>query len=241
MSSEGTRSEEDLEELRRQKELIELKAQIAALRAPWWRRASLIATITGIAAAVIPLTTAIQEHYRNEREYSLQRSKQDGELALQQSTQETEIRLQQAKQEHDIRIAYLDRFEIPGKRFQTLRFLLATSTDARLLAWAQEEIKMVEGQLLLIDQKLADVEKKIEQAPAGGPPPGLKSQPDHRAQHRGPQSRNPAPPAGPAPPAEELKSERDHLEQLRGHTSRQPAPAAVPAPAAPKAPAPPTR
>lgn len=156
---------DELEQLRTQKEVMELRAQIAALKAPWWKRASLIATVTAMVAAVLPITTAIQERYRNEREFVLQQAKQETELSLQQARQQSELALQQSRQENDIRIAYLDRFEVPGKRLQTIRFLIATSTDQRLIAWAKEEQKYVESQLVKIEEELAAVRKKIEEAP----------------------------------------------------------------------------
>lgn len=167
VSSEGARAADELEQLRKQKERIELKAQIAALGTPWWRKASLLATMTAIIAAVLPITTAIEERYRNERELVLQRSKQDADVALQQVRQENDIKLQQVKQENDIRMAYLDRFDVPGQRLQTLRFLIATSTDDRLLAWAREEQKVVQAQLDKIEQELLAVTRKIDQAPPG--------------------------------------------------------------------------
>jgi hypothetical protein len=156
MAEEETRPEDEIEQLRKHKERIELKAQIDSLTAPWWRRAGLIATLATIAAAVWPVTTAIQEHYRGDRE-----------LELQQSEQRNALSLQQAKQEHEIRMAYLDRFAVPGHRLQTLRFLLATSTDAQLLAWAREEKAIVEAQLEDIEAELEDVRKKLEDAPPG--------------------------------------------------------------------------
>jgi hypothetical protein len=146
----------ELEALRSQKEQLELKAQIAALSAPWWRRTGLIAGVTAILAAVLPLKTAIEESFRNDRE-----------LALQQAKQQEELLLQQTKQEHEIRMAYLDRYEVPGHRLQTLRFLIATTTDPRLLAWAQEERKIVQEQLDKIEQKIIALAKKIEHAQPG--------------------------------------------------------------------------
>jgi hypothetical protein len=156
MSNEGTQAADELEQLKKRKERAELKAQIAALHAPWWKRAGLVTAVTAIVAAVLPLTKAIEEHYRNEREFVLQ----------------------QVKQEHDIRMAYLDRFDVPGQRLQTLRFLLATSTDPRLLAWAREEQKVVQGQLDKIERDLMVVVKKIEQSPPGPSLDDLKKQRD---------------------------------------------------------------
>ncbi len=167
MSDEPTRSEDELERLKQQKERIELTAQIAALTAPWWRKAGLIATMTAIIAAVLPVTTAIQEHYESEREF-----------VLQQTRQQTELALQQARQDNDIRLAYLQRFEVPGHRLQTLRFLLATSTDPRLIAWAQEEQKYVQGQLDKIEEQLLAVTKKLEQTAQGQTLEDLKKERD---------------------------------------------------------------
>lgn len=156
---------DELEQLKAQKEVLELKAQIATLQAPWWKKASLIASVTAMLAAVLPITTAIEESYRNDREFLLQQAKQETELSLQKVRQQSELALQQSRQENDIRIAYLDRFEVPGKRMQTIRFLLATSTDPKLLAWAKEEQKHVEGQLAKIEEEIVAVRKRIEQAP----------------------------------------------------------------------------
>jgi hypothetical protein len=186
MANEGTRSKDeprdegdDIEQLKRLKERLELKTQLAALNAPWWRRAGVITAITAFAASVLPVTTAIQEHYRNEREFALQQTKQQSELDLQTVSQSNDIELQRVRQEHDIRLAYLDRFEVPGKRRQTLRFLIATSSDARLLAWAREELAAVQDELMKIDEELAVVTKKIQQlAPTQPVPDHLKQQRD---------------------------------------------------------------
>jgi len=156
MASEETRPADDLEQLRSHKERLELKAQISALRAPWWRRTGLIATMTALLAAVLPVKTAIEESFRNDRE-----------LALQQAKQREDAALQRAKQEHEIRMAYLDRFEVPGHRLQTLRFLIATTSDQRLLAWAKEEKKLVEVQLAAIEQELGALARKIAEAQPG--------------------------------------------------------------------------
>ncbi len=156
MPDEPTRSEDELEKLKLQKQRLELKAQIDALTAPWWRKASLIATMTAIVAAVLPVTTAVQKHYENEREFVLQQQQQEAELAL-----------LQARQENDIRLDYLQRFEVPGQRMQTLRFLLATSTDPRLLAWARDEKVIVQAELDAIEEQIRAVLEELEQNPQG--------------------------------------------------------------------------
>lgn len=197
MANEDTRSQDELERLRTQKEVMELKAQIAALRAPWWRKAGLLAGATAIVAAVLPVTTAIQEHYESERELALQQARQEAELALARTRQQTDIELQRVKQENDIRLSYLDRFEVPGHRLQTLRFLLATSTDPRLIAWAKEEHRYVETQVQLIEAELAAVKKKIEEAPPGQVLEELKKQREELAKLRDSTMRKPPPAAAP--------------------------------------------
>lgn len=147
---------DDLEQLKQQKERLELRAQIAALAAPWWRKASLIATVTALAAAILPVKTAIEEHYASEREFVLQRAKQQSDLAM-----------QRGKQDHEIRMAYLDRFTVPGHRLQTLRFLLATTTDEKLIAWATAEQKIVQAEVAAIEEELRALADRIEKAPPG--------------------------------------------------------------------------
>jgi hypothetical protein len=99
---------------------------------PWWRSGTLVTTLTAIVAAIVPVTTAVQEHYRNKRE-----------LALEES-----------KQAHEIRSSYLDRLDKPGARLRTLRFVVATTDDAVLKAWAEAETKEVEGEITSIREQL---------------------------------------------------------------------------------------
>ena len=101
-------------------------------KAPWWRNGTLVATLTAIIAAVLPVTTAVQEHYRTNRELALEESKQANE----------------------IRTGYLDRLDKPGARLRTLRFVLATTDDAALKAWAQAETLQVQGEIAAIQQQL---------------------------------------------------------------------------------------
>jgi hypothetical protein len=132
---------EDLDHLKQQKERAELRAQIAALTAPWWRKASLITMMTAIIAAVLPITKMIEEHYRNEREFALE----------------------VAKEQNELRMAYLDRYDVPGHRQRTLRFLIATTDDPRLLTWARAELLIVMEEIAVIEKQRAAVLEKIEQ------------------------------------------------------------------------------
>jgi hypothetical protein len=101
-------------------------------KSPWWRNGSLVAALTAIIAAVLPATTAIEEHYRTKRE-----------LALEES-----------KQANDIRTSYLDRLDKPGARLRTLRFVLATTDDATLKAWAEAETLQVHAEIAAIQKQL---------------------------------------------------------------------------------------
>ena len=135
-------------------EIEQLRAQLAALREPrqaWWRRGAIVTTLTGIIAAVVPVTTAVQAHYQKERELALQASKQD----------------------HEIRTSYLDRLDKPGAKMRTLRFVLATTTDPALIAWARAEMTQVQAELDEIDRKIADLEKQ-KLAAAAEPAPTSK-------------------------------------------------------------------
>ena len=198
MSGEETRPEEEVKLLKLEKERMELKAQIAAIRAPWWRRASLIATSTAIIAAILPVTTAIQEHYRNEREYLLQQAKQQNDIALQQAKQQNDIALQQTRQENDIRMAYLARYAVPGHRLQTLRFLIRTSTDAKLVAWAQAEERIVTKELDKIEEERVAVLKKLDETPQGPAREDLKDRLDKLDQQKNNTMKRPPPMAGEA-------------------------------------------
>lgn len=131
---------EDLDHLKQQKERAELRAQIAVLTAPWWRKASLITMMTAIIAAVLPITKMIEEHYRNEREFALE----------------------VAKEQNELRMAYLDRYEVPGHRQRTLRFLIATTEDARLLTWARAELEHVRMELEAIERQMELVVEQVK-------------------------------------------------------------------------------
>ena len=105
----------------------------AETRQPWWRSGTMVATLTAVLAAVVPVTTAVEEHYRTSRELALEAS----------------------KQAHDIRTSYLDRLDKPGARLRTLRFVIATTDDATLKAWAEAETKQVEAEVDAIRAQLA--------------------------------------------------------------------------------------
>jgi hypothetical protein len=136
---------DNIEALKRKREVADLRVQIKALTAPWWRKASLITLVTGIIASVVPVTAAVEQHYKTKREFLLE----------------------QAKQDNDIRIAYLDRYQLPGHRLRTLRFLAATSSDEKLVAWARTELPLVQSEIDDIDKRLAAREKDLAQLPPG--------------------------------------------------------------------------
>jgi len=121
------------ERLKLERDVAQLRAELAQINRPWWRKGSIVATMTAIIAAVVPITTAVQQHYQKERE-----------MAAAQSQKERELALQAAKQDHEIRTSYLDRLEKPGAKLRTLRFVEATTSDPAMKAWAQAEAKVVQ-------------------------------------------------------------------------------------------------
>src|SRR5689334_22264263 len=68
------------ERLKLERDNAQLQGELAQLASPWWRKGTIVATLTAIVAAVLPLTTAIRAHYEKEREIALQESKQAHEI-----------------------------------------------------------------------------------------------------------------------------------------------------------------
>jgi hypothetical protein len=128
-----------------ERENAQLRAELGK-RAPWWRKATTITTLTAIIAAVLPVTTAVQAHYQKERE----------------------LVLQESNQAHAIRTGYLDRLDKPGAKLRTLRFVLATANDPALETWAKEEMKVVQAELNDIERKIAALESQNDPPSADG-------------------------------------------------------------------------
>lgn len=118
------------ERLKLERDNAQLRAELAQLNRPWWRKGSTVTTLTAIIAAVVPITTAVQAHYEKERELGMQES----------------------KQAHEIRTGYLDRLDKPGGRLRTLRFVIATTDDPSLRKWAVEETHALELAEQLVEQ-----------------------------------------------------------------------------------------
>lgn len=68
------------ERLKLERDNAQLRTEFAQLGKPWWRKGSVVTTLTAIVAAVVPVTTAVQAHYQKERELALQESKQAHEI-----------------------------------------------------------------------------------------------------------------------------------------------------------------
>lgn len=47
------------ERLKLERDNAQLRAELAVLDRPWWRKGSIVTTLTAIIAAVVPLTTAV--------------------------------------------------------------------------------------------------------------------------------------------------------------------------------------
>jgi hypothetical protein len=95
---------------------------LAKAEAPWWTRASVVTTLTAIVAAIVPVTTGVNGCLQKQRE----------------------LDLEMIKQTDQIRGGYLDRTKDPIERERTLAFLIETTSDDRLLAWATKEKGRIE-------------------------------------------------------------------------------------------------
>lgn len=140
---------DDIAGLRDRVEKAKLEAELRQLekvsKTPWWRSAGIVTGVTAMIAAVLPVTTAVEEHYRRSRE-----------LAVADAQKQRELALQEARLEHEIRTSYLDRLDHDGSRLRTLRFLIKTAAkDSVLQEWATEERAIIEGKLA---QYSADLE-----------------------------------------------------------------------------------
>ena len=136
-------------------ELTQLRSENAQLRAkihagasmpipalPWWKSGATIATLTAIVAASVPVTTAVQGWVQKNRE----------------------LALEDRKQTENIRTSYLQRLEVPGEHLRTLRFVIATTNDSTLRAWAEQEKKVVEGELRGLDDEIKRAEEAVDRA-----------------------------------------------------------------------------
>ena len=133
-------------------ELTQLRAENAQLRAkiggastpalPWWKSGATITTLTAIVVASVPVTTAVQGWVQKNRE----------------------LALEDRKQTENIRTSYLERLKVPGEHLRTLRFVIATTNDSPLRAWAEQEKKVVEGELRGLDDEIKRAEEAVDRA-----------------------------------------------------------------------------
>jgi hypothetical protein len=161
------------ERLKLERDAAQLRAELAQINRPWWRKGSIVATMTAIIAAVVPVTTAVMSYYQKEREVALAQSQKERELAMAQAQKERElaaaqaqkereIALQAAKQDHEIRTSYLDRLDKPGAKLRTLRFVEATMSDPAMKAWSQVEAKRIEAGNAEVDQQIKELDAQIQ-------------------------------------------------------------------------------
>jgi hypothetical protein len=141
----------EAEQLKLELELAKLRAEFAQINKPWWRKGSIVATMTALIAAAMPVTMGVMGYFQKERE-----------VALAQAQKERELALQLAQQDHTIRTSYLDRIEHPSARLRTLRFVLATTNDPSLRSWAQDEKKLVEKEVDQLRQELEDKRRQLD-------------------------------------------------------------------------------
>jgi len=109
---------------------------------PWWKSGATITTLTAIVVASVPVTTAVQGWVQKNRE----------------------LALEDRKQTENIRTSYLERLKVPGEHLRTLRFVIATTNDSPLRAWAEQEKKVVEGELRGLDDEIKRAEEAVDRA-----------------------------------------------------------------------------
>ncbi len=148
---------DDLAQLRADNALLKLRKENAQLEAdtraletptsPWWKDGRTIITLTAIVGAVVPLTTVVQGWMQRSRELGVEevRSKSASALELQRTA--SAAASQRERQADEIRSSYLERLKTPAEHLRALRFVLATTEDKSLRAWATEEEKIVEDEL----------------------------------------------------------------------------------------------
>jgi hypothetical protein len=107
----------------------------------WWRNGKTITALAALFAAIIPITTVLEGYVEKQRSGALE--------AL--------------KYSEAAREAYLDRISktTNAERLAVLRFVLATSSDPKLLEWAQAEKALVEADVKT-EKEIADAEAKAK-------------------------------------------------------------------------------
>jgi hypothetical protein len=108
---------------------------------PWWHDPKFIGALAAMAAAILPVTTCVQNKYQSDNELALAGAKQKGELALAMAKQTGELALEKTKQTHAIRQAYLDHvLKNDQQTERVLKFLVKVEEDPNLKAWAEDEL-----------------------------------------------------------------------------------------------------
>jgi hypothetical protein len=164
---------DDLAQLRADNALLKLRKENAQLLAdaraldapaspvpPWWKHGATIVTLTTIVAAVVPLTTAVQGWMQTSRELALEELKSKTANALELRRQTTTAATERERQAAEVRSSYLERLKAPAEHLRALRFVLATTEDKTLRAWAVEEKKVVEEEM----QKQEDEARQAQEA-----------------------------------------------------------------------------
>jgi CheY-like chemotaxis protein len=110
--------------------------------APWWRNGRTITALAALFAAVVPITTVLEAYVEKERSGALE------VLKYAEAARET----------------YLDRISktTNAERLAVLRFVLATSSDPKLLEWARAEKALVDADAKT-EKEIADAEAKAKE------------------------------------------------------------------------------
>jgi hypothetical protein len=148
---------DDLAQLRAENALLKLRKENAQLLAetralatpasPWWKNRATIVTLTAIVTAVVPLTTAVQGWMQKSRELAVEEVRSKAASALELQREANAAAIQRERQTEEIRSSYVERLKAPAEHLRALRFVLATTEDRPLRAWAMEEKNLVEDEL----------------------------------------------------------------------------------------------
>ncbi|MET0591250.1 MAG: hypothetical protein ABW133_01025 [Polyangiaceae bacterium] len=130
-----------------------LRAEIAGLSLPWWRRGAIVTGLTAILSGAATAATGISAHFQSQRETALKETEQRHTAAM--SLQ---------KLNEDVRANYLDRMRDEEERQRTLRFLIATADDDKVKGWAEKEKVLVDREVAALEKRIVDLEGLQKQA-----------------------------------------------------------------------------
>jgi hypothetical protein len=132
----------------------EANAKTTAAADPWWRSGLTVTTLTAIVAAVVPVTAGVQSCVQSRAELALKKEEQSTAQALKREEQGTLLTLKKEEQSFQIRDHYLTSFtKDPRYQQQTLEFIIATTDDGPVKAWAESQLVQVKQKVGILDDR----------------------------------------------------------------------------------------